>query len=36
MPTFGASKPYDWRLSPPQIRIVRKAVYDLVLEPYKG
>lgn len=30
MPTFGASKPYDCLLSPPQIRIVRKAAYDLV------
>jgi hypothetical protein len=40
MPTFGASKPYDcrpfWRLSLPQLRIVRKTAYDLVLEAYRG
>ena len=38
MPTFGVSKSYDCRpssrLSHPQIRIVRKAAYDLVLAPY--
>lgn len=40
MPTLGAPKSHvcrpSSRLSHPQIRIVRKAAYDLVLEPYKG
>ena len=40
MPTFGTSKSYDCcpysHLSHPQIRIVRKAAYDLVLAAYQG
>ena len=40
MPTFGTLKSYDCcpcsHLSHPQIRIVRKAAYDLVLAPYQG
>jgi hypothetical protein len=40
MPTFGSSKSYDClpssRLSHPQIRIVRKAAYDLMRAPYLG
>jgi hypothetical protein len=38
MPTLGAPKSYvcrpSSRLSHPQIRIVRKAAYDLLLAPY--
>ena len=40
MPTLGTLKSYDCcpysHLSHPQIRIVRKAAYDLMLAPYQG
>lgn len=40
MPTLGAPKSYvcrpSSRLSHPQIRIVWKAAYDLVLAPYSS